>query len=197
MKIVLASASIYRAQLLRRILEDFETYPADIDETPSPGEKGTALAARLARAKAETVAARHPRSLIIGSDQVALLGMGSSAEQVLGKPGNFENARAQLLACSGREVVFHTACCVIDGSAGNAHCFDDSYRVCFKALAMPAIENYLRREQPYDCAGSIKTEGLGIALLASQQGRDPTSPLGLPLMLLVDVLERCGVKILQ
>lgn len=196
MKIVLASSSRYRAGLLRRLVEDFDSDSPHIDESQRSGESGAELASRLAREKAAAVAARHPDALLIGSDQVALLHAGEVAEVMLGKPGNFERARQQLAACSGREVTFLTACCVLDSRSGRAVEFSNACRVQYRELSASKIDAYLRREQPYDCAGSIKTEGLGIALLSAQHGSDPTALVGLPLMQLAQVLEDFGYKII-
>lgn len=188
--IVLASSSRYRAQLLRRIVAEFTSDSPDVDERPRVGEGGKALAARLAAEKASAVASRHSDALVIAADQVALLQADSADEQVLGKPGDFKRAREQLLACSGQRVAFHSACCVLHTNANRIDHFHDTVTVTYKTLSPEVVEAYLLREQPFDCAGSIKTEGLGVALLSHIDGADPGTLLGLPLIPLIRVLEK-------
>jgi len=196
MKIVLGSSSIYRAQLLARILTHFNIDSPSIDETPHGGESPERLAIRLAREKAQAVGDRHPESLVIGSDQVAILRENGSKAHILGKPGNFEVAKAQLARCSGQCVDFAVACCLLNTISGKLIEFQDTYSVRYKTLSADTIARYLQRDKPYDCAGSIKSEGLGVALLASQSGSDPSTLIGLPLMALSNALESQGVRII-
>jgi septum formation protein len=191
--LVLASSSAYRRELLARLRLPFEAVSPDIDETALPGETPTATALRLAREKAAAVAARVPGSLVIGSDQVATL----DGEQI-GKPGSHEAALAQLQKMRGREVVFHTALCLWDGRvadpASAAQVEDVRVTVAFRDLPDAELDAYLRIEQPYDCAGSAKNEGLGIALLERIDSSDPTALTGLPLIALTSMLRHAGVS---
>ena len=196
MQIVLASSSPYRASLLRRLLETFAIDAPDVDETALPGEIGTQLARRLAAEKAHKVAGRHPQSLIIGSDQVAILRQIDGTSLNIGKPGDFDTAAAQLAQCSGREVDFLVACHLVNTQNGSQTAFEDSYTVRYKTLSADTIARYLHRDQPYDCAGSIRTEGLGVALIEAQRGSDPTTLIGLPLIALASALEKHGVCII-
>jgi len=188
--LVLASSSRYRRELLARLGLAFEATSPDIDETALPGEPPERTSARLAREKAKAVAARFPRSLVIGSDQVATL---DGVE--LGKPGTHERATRQLRAMSGRSVVFHTALCVLDSDSGRLGEVVVPYTVQFRCLSDAAIERYLAAEQPYDCAGSAKTEGLGISLLEWMRGDDPTALIGLPLIALTGLLAAEGIVV--
>ena len=190
MNIVLASTSRYRRELLERLRISFTTADPGVEEQEHPGERPEAMAERLARAKAMAVAAAHPDALIIGCDQVAV-----SRGTILGKPGSRENAVRQLRQMSGREATFYTALCVHDAASGRTSSRVVPYLVRFRALDDAAIERYLEREQPYDCAGSAKSEGLGIALIARMQGEDPNALIGLPLIALVDLLAEHGVQI--
>jgi septum formation protein len=189
---VLASSSAYRRELLARLHLPFEAHSPDIDETPLPGEAPTATALRLAREKAAAVAARVPGAQVIGSDQVATL----DGEQI-GKPGSHGAALAQLQKMRGREVVFHTALCLWDGRVADpataAQVEDVRVTVAFRNLPDAELDAYLRIEQPYDCAGSAKNEGLGIALLERIDSSDPTALTGLPLIALTSMLRRAGV----
>jgi septum formation protein len=191
-RLVLASSSSYRRELLGRLQLPFEAIAPDIDETPQPGETPVATALRLAREKAQAVAGRVPGALVIGSDQVATL----DGEQI-GKPGNHAAALAQLQKMRGREVVFHTALCLWDGRAADPaqamQLADVQVTVAFRDLPDAELDAYLRIEQPYDCAGSAKNEGLGIALLARIDSSDPTALTGLPLIALTGMLRRAGV----
>lgn len=189
--LVLASSSVYRRELLQRLQLPFEWHSPDVDETPRPGETPAALAERLAIAKAAALAARFPAHLIIGSDQVASLGGAS-----LGKPGDFATASRQLRACSGRRVDFLTGLCLLDGAGGRVQSGVETFSVVFRQLDERQIENYLQREQPFDCAGSFKVEGLGIALFERLEGADPNSLIGLPLIRLVTMLRAAGVDVL-
>ncbi len=188
LKLVLASTSRYRRELLERLGLPFEVAAPEVDETPLPGESVPALAERLARAKALAVAARFPGAVVIGSDQAAVCG-----GELLGKPGNHERAAAQLKRLSGREAVFHTALCVHSPSGTRLRSVP--YRVQFRTLDDALIERYLAREQPYDCAGSAKAEGLGVVLIAAMEGSDPTALMGLPLIALVDLLREAGLEV--
>ena len=190
-KLVLASTSAYRRQLLARLGIAFECAAPGIEEAALAGETPERTASRLAELKAAAVIRDYPDALIVGSDQVAAL-----AEQRLGKPGNFENALTQLRAASGRTVDFHTAVCLIDARSGERRSRLVPCRVTFRKLTEPQIAAYLRREQPYDCAGSAKSEGLGIALIERIDTDDPTSLVGLPLIALSDLLAESGMPVL-
>ena len=188
--LILASSSSYRRDLLQRLTKIFSQLAPDVDESALPDETPTALALRLAIAKANAVAAIRPGAIVIGSDQVAARGA-----HMLGKPGNHENARAQLLACSGQTVSFHTALCLIDGRNSRIQHAVDTTHVYFRNLGSAEIDAYLRAEQPYDCAGSFKAEGLGIALFERMQTEDPTALIGLPLIALSGMLREIGIAL--
>ena len=186
--LILASTSRYRRALLQRLQLPFDVEAPGVDETPLPGEAPAALAQRLALEKARAVAQRHPDAVVIGSDQVADL-----AGQAIGKPHTHERAMQQLRAMSGRSVVFHTAVAVVRQNAGVAEVRLSPVVVRFRDLSDEEIENYLRREQPYDCAGSAKSEGLGIALLHSVESQDPTALIGLPLSTVCELMRVAGL----
>ncbi|PWF43147.1 Maf family nucleotide pyrophosphatase [Massilia glaciei] len=192
-RLILASSSPYRRALLERLRLPFEVIAPDIDETALAGETPETTALRLARAKAGAVAALAPGSLVIGSDQVATL----DGEQI-GKPGDHANALAQLRKMRGRRVVFHTALCLWDGRApsltGAAQLENVQTLVTFRDLPDAELDAYLRIEQPYDCAGSAKNEGLGIAVLERIDSDDPTALTGLPLIALTGMLRRAGIR---
>lgn len=188
-RIILASTSRYRAELLRRLLPDFGQRAPDVDETPRPGEAPAERAARLAADKARAVAGQARDSIVIGSDQVAALD-----DEILRKPGDTATARAQLTRCSARTVMFHTAVCVVGPEAGERHGMDTT-RVHFRPLDQAAIERYIAAEQPLDCAGSFKCEGLGIALFERIENDDPTALIGLPLIAVARLLRECGVEL--
>ena len=188
----LGSTSRYRRELLARLRLPFETAAPDVDETPHPGESPESLARRLALAKARAVAARFPEALVIGSDQVADLD-----GQPLGKPGSHERAIEQLRAMRGRTVVFHTALAVVCRATGFEAEDLAPVRVRFRSLSDAEIETYLRAEQPYDCAGSAKAEGLGITLLSAIESDDPTALIGLPLIRTAELLRRGGLDVLS
>jgi septum formation protein len=190
--LVLGSTSRYRRELLGRLRLPFETVAPDVDETPSAGETPEALARRLALAKARAVAARFPQALVIGSDQVADLD-----GQPLGKPGTHERAVEQLRAMRGRTVVFQTALAVVCEATGFVAEDLAPVRVRFRDLSDAEIERYLLAEQPYDCAGSAKAEGLGIALLDAIESDDPTALIGLPLIRTVALLRQGGLDVLS
>ncbi|UVW27437.1 Maf family nucleotide pyrophosphatase [Massilia sp. H6] len=193
-RLILASGSAYRRELLARLQLPFESIAPDIDETPRPGEAPQATALRLARAKAAAVAIHAPGALVIGSDQVATL----DGLQI-GKPGNHGRALEQLQLMRGRRVVFHTALCLWDSRAADPECAAQVANVQvfvdFRDLPDAELDAYLRIEQPYDCAGSAKNEGLGIALLERIESDDPTALTGLPLIALSGMLRRAGVRL--
>ncbi|WP_291516702.1 Maf family nucleotide pyrophosphatase [Acidovorax sp.] len=186
--LVLGSTSRYRRELLQRLNVPFSVAAPDVDETPAPGEAPGALALRLALAKARAVSAQHPEAVVIGSDQVAdLLGA------PLGKPGHHERAVEQLRQMRGQTVVFHTALAVVCAATGFEQVDTALVRVKFRDLNDDEIERYLRAEQPYDCAGSAKSEGLGIALLDAIDSDDPTALIGLPLIRTCKMLRAAGL----
>jgi septum formation protein len=190
-QIVLASTSKYRRQLLARLGLPFEVASPDVEEIPMPRETPQDTARRLAEAKARAVALRFPHAIVIGSDQVAVL-----EGTRLGKPGNHANAMVQLKAMRAKEVVFHTALCLFDAATGQSQVRVVPYCVRFRDYSDQQIEHYLRREQPYDCAGSARCEGLGIALIAEMRGDDPNALIGLPLIALTEMLAARGVSVL-
>lgn len=189
---ILGSTSRYRRELLERLRLPFEVERPEVDESPLPGESPTELACRLALAKAQAVALRRPDAVVIGSDQVAELD-GES----IGKPGTHERAVAQLRKMSGRPVTFQTAVTVVCLQSGFSQSRLASVRVAFRELTEGEIERYLRAEQPYDCAGSAKSEALGIALLKSIDSDDPTALVGLPLIRTCELLRLAGLDPLQ
>ena len=189
--LVLASTSPYRKELLARLGVPFEIASPETDEAPLPGEPPPDTALRLAEAKARAVSQRFPSALIIGSDQVAHIG-----SEVFGKPGNHERAAAQLRRLSGETVDFVTGLCLFDSAAGIARSTSVSTRVTFRQLTEEQIQAYLHREKPYNCAGSAKSEGLGIAVIARMECDDPSALVGLPLIALCDLLEQAGASIL-
>jgi septum formation protein len=190
--LILGSTSPYRRELLARLRLPFEVSSPEVDETPLPDEKPRDLALRLARAKAQAVAARHPGAIVIGSDQVADLG-----GEPLGKPGTHERAVAQLRRMRGRTVVFQTAVAVVCLASGFERVELAPVHVRFRELTDAEIESYLRAETPYDCAGSAKSEGLGIALLESIENDDPTALIGLPLIRTARLLRAAGLSLLN
>jgi septum formation protein len=188
--LVLGSTSVYRRELLSRLRLAFSVVPPEIDETPLAGEVPAELARRLAAAKAQAVARLHPEAVVIGSDQVADLD-----GEPLGKPGNHANALAQLRRMSGRTVIFQTAVSVVCAATGFAQHDLAPVRVRFRSLETAEIESYLQAEQPYDCAGSAKSEGLGIALLEAIDSDDPTALVGLPLIRTCGMLRAAGIRV--
>ena len=188
--LVLGSTSRYRRELLQRLRLPFEVLAPEVDETPEPGETPAALAQRLALAKARAVAAQRPEAIVIGSDQVADLD-----GEPLGKPGDHERAVAQLRRMSGQTVLFQTALAVVCLETGFEAVELAVVRVVFRALDDATIERYLRAEQPYDCAGSAKSEGLGIALLERIDNDDPTALIGLPLIHTARLLRQAGLQL--
>jgi septum formation protein len=189
--LVLGSTSRYRRELLERLRVPFAVAAPHVDETPLPGELPASLAVRLALAKAQAVAAQFPKAVVIGSDQVADLN-----GQPLGKPGTHERAVVQLRQMRGQTVIFQTALAVMCLETGLVQQDIAQVRVVFRDLSDAEIENYLRAEQPYDCAGSAKSEGLGIALLERIDSDDPTALIGLPLIRTARMIAAAGVKLL-
>lgn len=190
-QLVLASTSPYRRELLGRLGLSFEVANPKTDETPLPGESPTATALRLSEAKARAVAQQYPEALIIGSDQVAVMD-----GRVFGKPGTHARAVEQLRTLSGKTVNFFTGLCVLNAKTGEAEVCGVPTLVGFRELGDAEIENYLRREPAYNCAGSAKSEGLGIALLSRIHGDDPNALVGLPLIALCDLLRKHGMTVL-
>ena len=190
-QLILASTSPFRRELLLRLGLPFDCVAPNVDETPLPGEPPHALVRRLAAAKARSVAAHYPKALIIGSDQVAVLD-----GQVIGKPGDHPRAVAQLRALSGRSIEFINGLCLLDAAANQMQLQVVPYRVVFRALSEERIERYLRREEPYNCAGSFRSEVLGITLCERLEGDDPNALIGLPLIQLTRMLEAAGVEVI-
>jgi septum formation protein len=190
-KLILASTSPYRRELLNRLGLTFDVANPQTDETPLPGETPEPLSLRLSEAKARAVASLYPDALIIGSDQVATVD-----GKIYGKPGNHQNAVEQLRELSGKTVNFFTGLCLLNAQNGRADVRGIPTLVTFRQLTDSEIENYLRREPAYNCAGSAKSEGLGIALLSSMRGEDPNALVGLPLIALCDMLRRQGVAVI-
>ena len=190
-QLILASTSIYRRHLLERLRLPFSVIASDVDELALPDEAPAPLARRLALAKAQAVAAQHPECVVIGSDQVADL-----HGEALGKPGNHARAVAQLQRMRGQTVIFQTAVAVVCQASGFAQSELAQVKVQFRDLSDDQIERYLLAERPYDCAGSAKSEGLGIALLARIDNDDPTALVGLPLIRTCQLLEAAGLRVL-
>ncbi len=190
MKLVLASTSAYRRELLQRFDLPFDVTRPDIDETPLPGETPQATAERLAVEKARAVAGQFEDALIIGSDQVAHMG-----DTRFGKPGTVERAIAQLQAMSGRTVIFHTALAVLNTRSGHVQLDAVPTQVRFRTLGDDEIVRYVNKERPLDCAGSAKSEGLGITLLDALSGDDPNALVGLPLIALARMLRNEGIAL--
>lgn len=186
--LLLASSSPYRRELLKRLDLPFESASPDIDETPRAGETADQLATRLSEAKARALAPHYPGHWIIASDQVACLPNGT----LLNKPGTHEEAIRQLGQSSGHAVLFMTGLTLLDAESGNIQNHCEPFTVHFRNLTFAEIDAYLRRETPYDCAGSFRMEGLGIALFSHLEGRDPNSLIGLPLIALNDMLRNWG-----
>jgi septum formation protein len=191
MKLVLASTSRYRRELLSRLHLPFEVLSPDVYETPLPDEAPWATALRLSALKAQAAATTYPDALIIGSDQVLML----ETEQ-LGKPGNFDNAFVQLKKMQGKCMVFHTALTLLNSRTGRLQTRDVPTEVHIRSLSDAQITAYLEKETPYDCAGSAKSESLGIALMERMESRDPTALIGLPLIALTEMLMNEGIDVL-
>ena len=189
MKLILASTSIYRRTILQKLLIPFASASPMVDETPLAAESPNDLVARLAQAKAKNVAKTH-EGLIIGSDQVACVD-----GTILGKPGNFANAVQQLTFLAGKTVIFYTGLCVFDSASKRHESIVERFNVTFKPLSHSQIVTYVNAEQPYDCAGSFKCEGLGICLFTKLDGRDPNTLIGLPLIGLIELLAKFDVDV--
>ncbi len=190
-RLVLASSSPARRHLMERLKLPFETISPDVDETPLPEETPEALVLRLSEAKAHAVADRFPDALIIGSDQVAVM-----EGTIVGKPGNYEKALQQLQTASGNQIIFHTGLCLLNSGTGKVQLERVPCTVWFRRLDTRRIERYLLKEQPYACAGSFRSEGLGITLIERLESEDPNALIGLPLIRLIRMLEQEGVDIL-
>lgn len=188
--LILASSSPHRRTSLQRLGLTFQWQAPDIDESPRRGETPQALVSRLAREKADAIATQAGRAVVIGSDQVATRG-----DTILGKPGDRETARRQLLECADQEVCFYTAAVVIDSYRAASEEHVDETRVAFRSLQPEEIDRYLDIDQPYDCAGAFKAEQLGISLFWRIRTEDPTALTGLPLIWLAAALRRCGLQI--
>jgi septum formation protein len=189
--LILASSSEYRRQLLQKLQIPFTSIAPTIDETALPKEKPHETALRLAQEKARKIGSEYPHALVIGCDQVATL----DGEQ-LGKPGNHQNATKQLQKMRGREVTFHSALCLYNAATDNMQAQVVPYLVRFRMLTDDQIENYLSKEQPYQCAGSAKSEGLGIALMERMLGDDPNALIGLPLIKLISMLQNEHIDVI-
>ena len=187
--LILASTSPFRRELLQRLCIDFSTAAPDIDESAHPGEKPSELVQRLSEAKARAIGASR-QGLIIGSDQVATTG-----DDILGKPGSHEKAVEQLQYLSGKSVCFYTGLCLLNTETDNARLEVVPYTVLFRRLDDSQIENYLRADKPYNCAGSFKSEGLGITLFERMEGDDPSALIGLPLIKLTTMLREAGITL--
>ena len=189
MKLILASTSPFRKQLLDKLQLEYETASPEVDETPIPGEDIETMVLRLSQAKARAVASHFPDALIIGSDQSAVLN-----DQPLTKSGGFDKAFQQLRDASGQKIIFHTGLCLLNSNTGHLQSASIPYTVVFKNLSDEQIKNYLEKEQPYNCAGSFKSEGLGIALFERFEGKDPNALIGLPLIKLIEMLSNEGIS---
>ena len=192
MKIILSSTSPFRKALLERLCINFSCESPNIDEAPLKNEPVEDMVVRLAIGKAQEVSNKYDNALIIGSDQSAVLN-----GEKLSKPGNFDNAFTQLSKASGQKITFQTGLCLLNSKTGNIQSICVPYTVVFKTLTSRMIENYLRKEEPYNCAGSFKSEALGIALFERLEGDDPNTLIGLPLIQLVNFLNNEGVNILD
>ncbi|MFB0964080.1 MAG: nucleoside triphosphate pyrophosphatase [Pseudomonas sp.] len=188
--IVLASSSSYRRELLARLQLPFTCHSPDIDETPQANESAQALVQRLALSKARALAQHYPQHIVIGSDQVAVLD-----GKIIGKPLHTEGATQQLSAASGRSLVFLTGLAVIDTRTETEQVACVPFTVHFRTLSAAQIQRYIAAEQPFDCAGSFKSEGLGVSLFRATEGSDATSLVGLPLIRLCDMLNACGIAV--
>lgn len=189
--LILASSSVYRRELLQRLQIPFRSISPHVDEAVLAGEAPQETALRLSKEKAIKIGEEHPHALVIGCDQVAVL----NGEQ-LGKPLNHKNATKQLQAMRGQEVAFYSALCLYNAETGNMQAEAVPYLVKFRQLTDDQIEHYLVKEQPYQCAGSAKSEGLGIALIECMTGEDPNALIGLPLIKLINMLQNEGVNVI-
>lgn len=189
--LVLASTSPFRKQLLEKLHLEFSTANPQVVEDELPNETAIQLVERLAIAKAQAVTSNFPNALIIGSDQVCL-----NNGKILGKPGSFENAFKQLKAASGQHVTFYTGLALVNSKTGQVQSLVEPFEVYFRDLSDEMITNYLNKEQPYNCAGSFKSEGFGISLFKKFEGKDPNSLIGLPLISLIEMLEKEGLAVI-
>jgi septum formation protein len=190
--LILASTSPFRKSVLSRLHLSYETYAPNVDESPLENESPTQLVTRLAELKARSAQSTYPQALIIGSDQVAVI----DEDKILGKPGHFEQAVKQLTEASGKQVDFLTGLCLLNTQTNQAQTDIVRFSVKFRQLTLSQIENYLNLDKPYNCSGSFKSEGLGIALLDEMLGNDPTAIIGLPLIRLVRMLEAEGISVI-
>jgi len=190
-QLILASTSPFRKQLLEKLHLSFSTANPQVIEDPLPNETAIQLVERLAITKAQAVCNDFTDALIIGSDQVCL-----NNGEILGKPGNFDNAFKQLKAASGQHVTFYTGLAVVNSKTGKVQSLVEPYEVYFRELSDEMITNYLNKEQPYNCAGSFKSEGFGISLFSQFTGKDPNSLIGLPLISLIEMLEKEGLTVI-
>lgn len=190
-RLVLASTSPFRKAILEKLVLSFEVFAPDVDESPLPDESPHQLVERLACAKARKVAEAFSDALIIGSDQVAVID-----DQIIGKPGDHTQAIKQLQQASGKTVSFLTGLCLYNAATSQYQSEVVPFKVIFRALSAQQIENYLQAEQPYNCAGSFKSEGLGIALFERLEGEDPNTLIGLPLIRLIRMLEKEGLRVI-
>ena len=189
--LILASSSPYRKELLKRLLLDFEVFSPDIDESQLADERPEQTALRLAQLKAKKIAETHPEAIIIGCDQVATLdGL------QLGKPGNYKNATEQLRMMRGKQVTFHSALCLYNAKTQHMQAEVVPYVVEFRNVSNEQIDRYLLTEKPYNCAGSAKSEGLGIALISAMHGEDPNALIGLPLIKLISMLTAENIHVI-
>jgi MAF protein len=188
--LVLASTSPFRKQLLEKLHLTFLTAKPNVDETPMRGETAAQLVERLALQKAQAVTPSFENALVIGSDQVCV-----NNGKILGKPGNFENAFKQLTAASGKAITFYTGLALVNSKTGEIQSLVEPFIVKFRVLTEEMITNYLNKEQPYNCAGSFKSEGYGISLFEEFKGKDPNSLIGLPLISLITMLENEGMRV--
>lgn len=189
--IILASTSPFRQQILEKICSGFQCIDPQVDEQAVNNETAPQLVARLAEAKAQACAGRFANHLIIGGDQVAVIN-----DQIIGKPHNFDNAFKQLKQASGQVITFYTGLCLYNSQSGNSQVVVEPFKVHFRELSDEMITNYLNKEEPFNCAGSFKSEGLGIALFSRLEGKDPNTLIGLPLITLIELLNNEGVEIL-
>ncbi len=190
MKLILGSTSPFRKVLLKKLGLSFTSDAPDIDETRQTGEQPQQFVQRLALEKAQAVAERHSNALVIGSDQVACIG-----DDILGKPGNRERAIAQLTQAAGKRVSFYTGLCLLNSDSGESQIICEPFHVHFRDLSPAQIERYLDAEEPYNCAGSFKSEGLGISMFKRLEGDDPNALIGLPLIRLITMLEHAGISV--
>ncbi len=190
-RLILGSSSVFRKALLEKLDLSFDCDSPDIDETPLKNESPKDMVARLAKLKAQAIAVRHPQSIIIASDQCATLD-----GKIIGKPGDHASAVEQLKEASGRTVTFYTSLCVFNAGTNQYEECVEPFYVYFRQLSDEQIENYLKKEEPYNCAGSFKSEGLGISLFERLEGNDPNTLIGLPLIQLIKMLERFHINVI-